>query len=116
MNVEEIIRKLAKSNRYQTLFVLTKESGLPIFENIINHTEYQILFLNYLNFYYSLYTEVAMNDIPMYIFKDEIYEDAYMFYKRKEKVKDMSGTIPQRPDTIDDKDFSWVMKRKPKSR
>lgn len=118
MDIEKIIRKLSKSNKWQTIFSLTKEAGFPIFENTTDYTEYQILFLNFLSFYYNLYTEVALNDIPLYIFKDEIYEDAYMYYKRKEKVKDYSASLkPQdnKQQTKQEPDFTWVLKRPPKS-
>lgn len=116
MTPETIVRQIAKSNTWQTIYSLTKEAGFPLFENTTGYTKYQILFLNFLAFYYNLYTEVALNDIPLYIFKDEIYEDAYMYYKRKEKVKDLSTTAKQdnKKESEKDPDFSWVF-RKPKS-
>lgn len=110
MEPEAIIRKLAKTNKYQSLFALTKEAGFPLFENKTNYTSIQILFLNFLAFYYNLYTEVALNDISEIVFTDDIYEDAYMYYKRKEKVKDFTAETPK-----DKKDknngFAWVFKK-----
>jgi len=77
------MRKLAKSNKYQTLYNQYKETGIRIFENQANLNDYQITFIQYLAFYNNLYTDVYMDEVSDIVFEDEIYEDSYIYYKQK---------------------------------
>jgi len=79
------MRKLAKSNKYQTLYNQYKETGIRIFENQANLNDYQITFIQYLAFYNNLYTDVYMDEVSDIVFEDEIYEDSYIYYKQKSK-------------------------------
>ncbi len=112
MNTDKIIRELAKTGKYQTIYTHTKEAGFPLFKNTSDYTENQVLFLNYLNFYYNLYTDVALEYVSEKVLDDFIYEDAYIVYKRKKK----NGFYDTKADTKKDEaestnSFTWVMKR-----
>ena len=80
-----LMRKLAKSNRYQILYSQHKEIGVNIFQNISNYTDFQIAFMHYLSFYASLYMSIYMDEVGEVVLEDEIFEDAYSYYKSKNK-------------------------------
>ena len=94
--IYNLLRKLAKSNKYQLLYTQYKESGMSIFTNISDYTEMQVIFMSWLSFYSGLYTDVYMNEVDEIVLTDEIYEDAYSYYKNKTKNKkntQQSGTV-----------------------
>lgn len=120
MDVSKIIRKLAKSNKYQTLFSIAKEGTISIFRNTSDYTDNQITFLNFLNFYHNLYTDIALDYVDEIVLENDIYEDAYSYYKMKNrgmihnKDKD-SPKIPQKQTgntTTTGKKSTWVFKNK----
>ncbi len=97
MNFVNSLKKLAKNNYYQTIYSQAKELKLKIFKNDDDYTYLQARFLGFLSFYSGLYLDYALGDVDELIFKNEIYEDAYMEYKNKknkEKLKE-----PERFDT-----------------
>ena len=114
MNLEKCIRDLAKSFKYQTLYLHTKEAGFPLFKNISDYTNNQILFLTYLGFYYNLYSDVALEYVIEKVFEDSIYEDAWSYYKTK-----LKGDIYIKKEKKEEDNplnsFQWV-KTKPKKR
>lgn len=114
-DVENVIRKLAKNNKFQTIFSLAKEGNFNIFINQSNYTGHQIFFLNYLVFYYNVYTEIAMKYVDEIILEDEIYEDAYMYYKRKVGLQDNTTAKVQdnrqQKEKLKTGSFTWIMKR-----
>jgi len=79
------LRKLAKSNRYQTIYNQYKETGVSLFKNKFDYTEAQISFLQYLSFYVSLNMDIYMNEVSDIVLDNEIFEDAYSYYKSKTK-------------------------------
>lgn len=86
MNIQEVyqnIRKLAKTNRWQTIYSSAKELHLQLFKNTYDLSDIQITFLNFLAFYNNIYLDIYMNEIDDIILKDFIYEDAYSYYKHK---------------------------------
>jgi hypothetical protein len=87
VDIFKYIRKLAKTNHYQTVYSVSKEHSLGLFHNTYDYTDLQITFLRYLGFYSSLYLDVSLGDIDDRIFEDEIYEDAYSYYKNKKDNK-----------------------------
>lgn len=90
MTVQEIlknIRKLARTSEYQTIYALAKELKIKIFDNDKDLSEPQILFLQHVNFYSGLMLDIYLGEITDIIFKDEIYEDAYVYHKKKEKER-----------------------------
>jgi len=123
MDIVKSIRLLAKSDKYQTLYFLFKEGNISLFENKSNYTDNQIIFLNYLGFYSSLYTDIYLKEVNEIVLEDFIYEDAYMHYKRKNKDKEEKAT--ERNDQKDNintntnnsstTNTTWVFK-KPKKR
>lgn len=90
MDVYDCLRKLAKANKYQTLYSHFREGGMSFFKNTYDYTDIQIYFLNYLNFYYVIYHDIAMEYVDDIVLDNEIYEDAYVYYKRKTKLKDLA--------------------------
>ncbi len=81
------IRKLAKCNKYQTLYNQHKESGVSLFVNKNDYTDFQIAFLQYLQFYSNLHMDIYMDEVGEIVLEDEVYEDAYSYYNRKTKKK-----------------------------
>jgi len=90
MNLK-IIRKLAKSNKYQLLYNRVKElSTLKLFYNDVDLTRVQSWFLYWLEIYNSLYSDIARKEelIDEEVIKDDIRTDAYLLYRmEKSKIK-----------------------------
>ena len=80
-------RRLAKTHEYQTIFNGAKEYGFKIFENNRDFSAIQFHFLGFLNFYATISMDIYLNEIDERVFNNEIYEDAYMFYKEKERIR-----------------------------
>lgn len=117
MDFEKNIRELAKSNKYQTIYSNAREAGMNIFENKTRYTDAQITFLNYLSYYYGIYTDIAMDYVDEIILDDFIYEDSYMYYKRKSKLKEEKKhqkNTEEDSNGISSNKKSWVFKSKPK--
>lgn len=88
MNIYSSIRKLAKTIGSQNLFHATKEmNGIKIFKNDIELSKIQQIYLSYLFMYSSINQDMQLENISKHVIDDEIYEDAYMKWK-KEKGKD----------------------------
>lgn len=112
--MESLVRSLAKSVKYQTIYCHAKEGSLKLFHNAGFYTNYQVLFINYLSMYNSLYTDIALEQISEIVLEDEIYEDAYLYYKRINKLGssreiDLDKKKKDSEQKIDS--FSWVMKK-----
>lgn len=110
------LRQLAKSIYYQNLFHYSKEMNFKLFENDSNLTDVQMKFLQYLDFYSSLYLDCAMGDIDEKIFEDEIYEDAYHSYKLYQRKKDREENFENKFESKKNKETvpgsSWVFRGK----
>jgi len=88
----DMIRQLAKSDKYRNLFYASKElSGINLFKNFSRHTKIQVIFLQYLFFYDILMRDIAMEEVSEDVLKNDIYEDAYYYYKSKTKNKPKSS-------------------------
>jgi len=86
----ELLRKIARSNKYQLLYSQVKEIGsLKLFKNREDLTKVQLLFLNWLSIYQSLYTDIATGEkyISEEVLKDELRTQAYLLYKDNKKNK-----------------------------
>ena len=81
------LRTLARSIYWQTLYARSKEMDIKLFYNDVDHTKIQITFLQYLEVYNSIYTDIAMGEklITYDKIKDDMLVDAYLVYKRKKK-------------------------------
>jgi len=83
-----ILRRLAKTNYWQSLYGQIKEiNGIQIFKNTTGFTQLQLYFLNQLAFYSSLYFDIATNEVSDLVLDNEIYEDAYWYYRTEERLK-----------------------------
>jgi hypothetical protein len=78
-----LIRKLAKGDKYQSLFSYAKDLRFKLFLNEEDLTEIQIMFLRYLTFYSSIYMDIALGDVDDRVLENDIYEDAYVMYRNK---------------------------------
>lgn len=87
------IRKLARSVYWQTLYSRAKDIGsIRLFLNDIEFSKLQLIFLQWLEVYHSLYIDISMGEkyINDEIIEDDIRTDAYLYYRRmKDKeIKD----------------------------
>jgi len=83
-----ILRKLARSSKYQMIFTGMKElNGIKMFRNEIDFTGIQLLFLRWASVYHSLYTDLAMEKsyISEAVIQDDIRTEAYLLYRREHK-------------------------------
>jgi hypothetical protein len=104
-----IVRKLAKANTYQNLFSLAKETNIDLFENKRDFSAIQLLFLNYLAFYYNLNMDIYLGDVDEKVLENEIFEDAYSFYKRT-KNTDIKNMTREKPKNNLIPSTKWVFK------
>ena len=83
-----IIRKLAKQPYWQSVFSLAKESigGTQILQNTRDFTYYQMMFINDLSFYSSLYYDIAMGEVSDSVLDNVIYEDAWYYYRTEKRL------------------------------
>jgi hypothetical protein len=86
MNYEQIIRKIAKNIESQNTFLAAKDGLVSIFNNDKELSKLQQIYLSYLYFYHDLIVDVSVNKLNDKIFTEEIYEDAYMTYRRDKKI------------------------------
>ena len=85
--IYRILRQMAKSNKYQTLYANSKEGCVVLFKNTGAYSDIQVAFLQYLSFYNSLHIDIYMNEVDEIVLDNTIYEDAYQYYKNKVKSK-----------------------------
>ena len=116
-----ITRQLAKTDKYQTLCNGAKELGLRLFRNDGNYTDLQILFLNFLNFYSIINLDIALGEIDEVVLDNNIYEDSYMFFRRKSRNIDKDKTMNSPKSNLNSTNkkaqvstSTWVFKTPPK--
>ena len=102
----KILKKIAKSERWQLVYNRVKEIGtLKLFSNIEDLSEVQLWFLHYLTMFDNLYQDLARDEkyISEEVIADDIRCDAYLLYRRLERNKDKNkgnkevttnGTVP----------------------
>ena len=111
------IRQLAKTTYWQTIYSYAKELHFPIYDNLTNFSEMQILMLNYMSFYSSLNLDIAIGDVSDIVLEDEIYEEAYMYYKQKVDKKKLAdrpkAQTSQKPFQKEEPSpqVNWVFKK-----
>ena len=86
----KLLRKLARSHRWQTKYVASKDLGVPFFDNQLNWSFVQSIFFNWTATYYSLRTDMALGEK---FIDEEVYEnddlcDAYLYYRKNKKKLD----------------------------
>jgi hypothetical protein len=116
-----ILRELAKSDKFQTLFMLSKEGSFTFFKNRYDYSAYQMLFINLLSTYHNIYTEISLDYVDEIVLNNETYEDAYLYYRRKVGVDELmknGANNTERPVNSNQKigqeksqtSFSWLFK------
>ena len=114
INLNNLIRKLAKCNYYQTIYSQEKNLGIRLFDNESNLTYAQVVFLNYLSFYSALYFDYSAGEVDDRVFESQIREDAYMYFRRQNKNKAKDRV--EKPVEVSEKDVTkkiksqWVFK------
>ena len=82
------LRKLAKSIRYQNIFIATKEqSGIHLFKNVCDLTGIQETFLSLLYVYDLINRDIVVDNISKKTIENDLYADSYMIWRNKNKGK-----------------------------
>ena len=102
---ENLLRKLARTPRWQIVYNRGKEINLNLFGNTSDFSQIQIMFLNYLEHISSLYLDLAMGEelLCEETINDWIRADAYLLYKRNKKSEEKlvgAGKTKSSPDSI----------------
>ena len=96
----EVMRKLARANYWQIIYSQAKEAnGLQMFNNTSDFTGLQLDFLNEVSFFASIMFEISLGEVDEVILKDDIYCEAYAFYRNKQKRKTKKNSRPISPGT-----------------
>lgn len=98
----KLLKKLARSNRWQILYNRCKELGtLRLFKNDIDLGNHQIWILYYSEMYSSLYTDLAMNEeyISEEVIEDDLRCEAYLLYRKEKNKKDKHKKYTDKEDT-----------------
>jgi len=83
-NIYSSLRTLAKSIKAQNLFLAAKEiNGIRLFHNKFDLSKIQNIYLSYLYNYDSINKDIVIEKISEHVLDSEIYEDAYLLWKRK---------------------------------
>lgn len=112
MNTISILRKLAKNDYWQSIFSLSKEHNISLFDNNTNFSEIQFTFLKYLNFYSNLFTDIALNEVNEIVLTNDIFEDSYMYWKNKKDKKAINKINKDKQDSSNVIGSKWIFKSK----
>lgn len=86
MNIIKALHNLAKDTNTQNIFQASKEiSGIYLFENRVNFTKIQNVFMELLYTYESLRKDIIIEKISAKVLDDEMYMEAYLKWKRSDK-------------------------------
>lgn len=114
-DIEKYLRKLAKTSKWQVVYSNSKETSVGLFRNSFDYSYSQILFLNYLAFYSSLSLDIYMGEVNEIVLTNEIYEDAWSYYKSvKDKSKSVITNTPQENLGSDPRSKKFIFHRPPK--
>jgi len=112
---ETILRKLARSDKYQILYARAKDLGtISLFKNSTDISKLQINFLYWLEIYHSLYTDLAMDEewISEEVIKSDLRTEAYLLLKRKLRKDKKQGKEIDKKPTSDGGIPSVIFRRK----
>ena len=115
VSANNCLRKLAKSDYWQSIYSLSKEHTIKLFFNDNDFSEIQFDFLKYLNFYSSLFTDIALGEVNELVLENTIYEDSYMLYKNKADKKKLPRGNYQENNVLANNTVQWIFK-KPKEK
>ncbi len=88
--LQKTIKQLAKSGKYQSLYSKVKEIGsMRLFNNNSDFSAIQLMFMDWLEIYHSLYTDLAMGEefINEEVIIDDIRTEAYLLYRSEKRKK-----------------------------
>jgi len=108
--IDELLRKLAKSGKYQTIYNKASELNLRLFRNEVDFTYYQILFIDFLSMYSSIYLDVAMGDVDEIVLDNDTFEDAYLYYKNRKRRESENKLIKEKDKSKPSRE--WIFKSK----
>lgn len=81
----EKLRALAKNDKYQLLYNQHEKTGIRIFNNISDLTDFQKTFLQFLTMYSGINMDIYMGEVSDIVLDNTIYEDSYICYRGQEK-------------------------------
>jgi hypothetical protein len=94
MDIEKMIRKLARSIFYQNLYKSAKELNINLFENDRNFSGTQSLFLFWLSVYDLLYSELNQKEwkyLDDKVIEDDIRCDAFLYWRGQIKTQELDN-------------------------
>ena len=111
----KIVRQLAKSSYWQGMYNKAKELHIDLFKNKREFSKIQLEFLNYLSFYSSIYLDINLGEVTEEVLENDIYEDAYMYYKMKGEKKEKEKKRPMNNKDLplrmrENKRTQWVFR------
>jgi len=108
------IRKLARTDYWQTLYNQAKELSINLFDNNSNFSELQITFLKWLNLYSSVMTDLLIGKeyLTEEIIDNDIDLDAYLYFRKTNKDDYKSEEKPINTSGVPS--ISFVPKRRKK--
>ncbi len=112
--MNNLLRKLARSHQWQSLYVRCKDIGsLKLFNNDSDLSEPQRHFLMWLEVYNSLYMDLRMEEeyISNDVIEDDIRCEAYLLYKSKKRDTKKEERENKKVDTSGN-EHSVIFKRK----
>lgn len=82
---EDILRKIARRDLDQIIYVRAKELNIKLFKNNYNLSKTQVQYLYWLEVYNGLYTDLAMGEDYMYedLIDDDLRCEAYLLLRGK---------------------------------
>lgn len=93
MDIEQQIRKLARSSYWLNIYRAAKEIGsINLFNNNKNFSGLQSVFLHWLEVYNSLYTDLAQKEwkyLSEDVINDNIRCDAFLFWRGKMREQEI---------------------------
>ena len=108
-----VLRELAKSDYYQSLYAASKELGFTIFQNTTELTKIQLWFLSFMSTYSMIHIDIALGEINERVLENTTYEDAYLIYKKHNNSKDIKNKdMPiKTPSQESSPKSQWIFKR-----
>lgn len=87
MVTEAAIRKLARSRDYQVMYARAKDLGIQMFENQKDLTPIQIEFLQWLEIYSSIYSDLysCKEGLTPRVIENDFLCDGYLIYDKQQR-------------------------------
>ena len=112
-----LVRKLAKSSNYQSIYNNAKELGFKLFKNNSNLTSLQYTLVGYLNMYSTLNLDLYMGEVDEIVFENCIFEDSYIMWRnevRRQPPDNKNQEVPKGTSKGTLNETQWVFKNRPK--